>query len=142
MIQTQNTMSITELAESIARSAHDGQFRRDGVTPYITHPEAVAFRLRMEQPKVVAAAWLHDVLEDTDESCLSLATAGVPNEIILAVDALTKTEGISYDDYLDGVRANWIARKVKVADMLHNLSSNPTDRQILKYARGLVKLLS
>jgi len=39
------------------------------------------------------------------------------------------------------VKENEIARKVKVADMLHNLSDEPTKKQILKYAQGLVALL-
>lgn len=56
---------LVTLASSIARKSHDGQFRRNGTTPYITHPEAVARSLEGEHPNVIAAAWLHDTLEDT-----------------------------------------------------------------------------
>jgi len=38
-------MTISQIAEKIARKAHDGQFRRDGVTPYVTHPGRVAKRV-------------------------------------------------------------------------------------------------
>ena len=58
-----------------------------------------------------------------------------------AVAALTKREGVSYDAYLRGVAALPLARVVKVADMLSNLADDPTDRQIVKYARGLLVLV-
>lgn len=133
-------MNLIENAKRIASRAHSGQHRRDGFTPYINHPAAVAERLANESPEVVATAWLHDVLEDSDETTITLLNAGIPAEVVLAVGALTKIEGITYEDYLTGVKANPIARKVKVADMLANLADSPTERQIVKYARGLLFL--
>ena len=91
---------------------------------------------------MIATAWLHDVLEDTDETPETLRAASLPDSVIHAVEVLTKTKGVSYDDYLCGVRRNWVARKVKVADILHNLSDAPTERQIIKYAKGLLVLLN
>lgn len=135
-------MNIIEIARRIAHLAHRGQFRRDGLTPYINHPAAVAGKLAGESQVVVAAAWLHDVLEDTAETPETLRAAGMPDSVIHAVEVLTKTAGVSYDEYLAGVRQNWIARKVKVADMLHNLSDAPTEKQIVKYARGLLALIA
>ncbi len=126
----------------IARKAHAGQYRRDGHTPYINHPAAVARKLSGESAEVIATAWLHDVLEDTAETAETLRAAGVPDSVINAVEVLTKSKDVSYDEYLSGVRQNWIARKVKVADMLHNLSDNPTDKQIVKYAKGLLFLVT
>ena len=61
-----NQRNIIDIAKEIATNAHKGLFRRDGITPYITHPEAVAASLEGEHPDVIATAWLHDVLEDTD----------------------------------------------------------------------------
>ena len=129
------------LAEQIARRAHANQFRRDGVTPYIAHIEAVVKRLAGENDDVIAAAWLHDVIEDTCLIPETLRQAGIPDRVVNAVIRLTKTGARSYDFYLEGVKENEIARKVKVADMLHNLSDEPTKKQILKYAQGLVALL-
>lgn len=60
--------------------------------------------------------------------------------MIEAVRLLTKRSGLSYEDYLRGVRGNALARKVKIQDMLDNLSDSPTDRQIVKYAHGLLML--
>jgi (p)ppGpp synthase/HD superfamily hydrolase len=133
-------MDSIEISKRVASRAHSGQHRRDGWTPYINHPAAVAGKLAGESAVVIATAWLHDVLEDTAETPETLRAAGLPDSVIHAVEVLTKTEGVGYDEYLSGVRQNWIARKVKVADMLHNLSDSPTERQIIKYAKGLLAL--
>jgi (p)ppGpp synthase/HD superfamily hydrolase len=132
---------VIELAEQIAREAHAGQFRRDGVTPYIEHPKAVANRLSHDSEEVISTAWLHDVLEDTRETAESLRDWGMPEVVVEAVVAMTKRDGETYHEYLERVKRNSIARKVKVADMLHNLSDNPTGSQVSKYSRGLLRLL-
>lgn len=64
-------MSIVEKAKAIAQEAHKGVFRKwsEGV-PYIVHPERVANKvasLKNIQPEDIAAAWLHDVIEDTED---------------------------------------------------------------------------
>jgi (p)ppGpp synthase/HD superfamily hydrolase len=133
-------MNMVETAKSIAQRAHAGQYRRDGVTPYINHPEAVAERLKDDPPEVVSTAWLHDVIEDTEETWKTLTDAGMPPEVVAAVETLTKTRGVPYREYLSSVKQNPIARKVKVADMLANLSDSPTERQIVKYVKGLLFL--
>lgn len=134
-------VGLIALAERIARRAHAGQFRRDGVTPYINHPLAVAAKLALEPPVVIATALLHDVLEDTSETVESLREAGILDSVIKAVVTLTKTKHTTCDEYLQTVACNEIARRVKIADMLHNLSDSPTERQIVKYAKGLLTLV-
>jgi (p)ppGpp synthase/HD superfamily hydrolase len=136
-----NSSGLVTLAARIAKAAHEGQFRRDGVTPYVRHPENVAGRLRGDQ-YAEAVGWLHDVLEDTHETPESLRRQGMPDEVIACVEKLTKKEGVDYESYLSKIRKDPLARKVKVADMLSNLSDNPTHEQILKYARGLLLLLT
>lgn len=133
---------LIKLAREIATKAHEGQYRRDKVTPYIVHPKAVADRLINESATVVATAWLHDVIEDTEVTASSLSACGIPESVIKAVEALTYTGSLNYEEYLLGVKRDWIAKKVKVADMICNLADSPTDRQIIKYARGLVFLLT
>jgi (p)ppGpp synthase/HD superfamily hydrolase len=136
-------MSVSiQTAADIAHVAHEGQFRRDGKTPYIWHPQAVARRLENEDAETIAVAWLHDVIEDSDKfGPDDLLNAGMTRRVVDAVMCLTKRRGESYEAYLSAVRANPVALKVKVADMLHNLSDSPTEKQILKYARGLQLLL-
>lgn len=133
-------MTITVKAEEIARRAHTGQFRRDGVTPYVTHPERVAKRVAGDLD-VEAVAWLHDVLEDTAEAEQSLLDAGIPSHVVDAVKVLTKSPTVGYEEYLASIKNNPLALKVKVQDMLDNLSDSPTEKQIVKYAKGLLILL-
>jgi len=139
------------IATRIAREAHQGQFRRDGITPYFDHPWRVQKRLESESESVRCAALLHDVLEDTNTTQEDLILAGISLPVVFAVQALTKNEGKvfdescgpqSYEAYLSFVKQNPIARKVKIADMLDNLSDSPTEKQILKYAKGLTLLLT
>lgn len=131
--------SVT-MAREIATKAHQGQFRRDGKTPYISHPQRVAKRLE-GNPQAQAVAWLHDVLEDTSVTSTELRQAGLGEDIIKAVEILTKTRGVKYLDYLQRVKASDLARQVKIQDMLDNLSDKPSDKQIVKYARGFLVLI-
>lgn len=62
--------SIAKLAEQIAAAAHDGQVDKAG-QPYIAHPARVAARVAGDE-RAVAAAWLHDVVEDTDVTLADL----------------------------------------------------------------------
>ena len=132
--------SLSAQAEEIARRAHAGQFRRDGLTPYIAHPAGVVARVGDCETRR-AVAWLHDVLEDTAETPESLAAGGMPADVIDAVLCLTRRPEVSYEDYLIDVRRNPVARAVKIADMLHNLSDHPSTKQIRKYAAALLRLL-
>jgi len=133
------TQHELELAERFASSAHQGQFRRDGTTPYVEHARRVAARL--DQRTLKAVALLHDVLEDTSATEEELAAAGISREVIDAVRILTK-DGSPYESYLERVKSHPIARPVKVADMLDNISDFPTEAQIVKYAKGLLFLLT
>lgn len=137
-------MKQTTLAKRIATKAHEGKARKDGTTPYITHPAAVAAWLKANgetSDKILAAAWIHDVIEDTNETAESLRIAGIDEDVITAVLVLTnKRDGTSNGAYIRGVKANAIARRVKVADMISNLASEPTQRQITRYARNLLFL--
>lgn len=128
-------------AAAFACTCHTGQTRRDGVTPYFRHVAVVAHRVRRKYRHDDAAemvAWLHDVLEDcpavTQET---LKARGFPAEVVEAVVAITKLSGAPYDAYLERVAANPLARKVKVEDILANLSDDPTPAQVAKYAKAL-----
>ena len=130
----------------IAAAAHNGQFRRDGKTPYIKHPMAVADRVSKYGHEYVCVAYLHDVLEDTDVTAQDLLNQGIPSNIVEAVKDLTKEKGMHYsgyyfDEYLFTIKRNELARRVKIADMLANLADDPTDKQIVKYSKGLQYLL-
>lgn len=138
------TEDFVEIAETIARRAHTGQQDKVGVD-YIEHPARVAERVRQysEVAEAVAAAWLHDVLEDTPVTAEDLREAGVPDDVIIAVELLTKHQGQSLEDYCAGVRENPIALAVKQADVDDNtdpartaqLPEETRERLAAKYAR-------
>lgn len=126
-----------EIAKDIAARAHAGQTRRDGV-PYLTHPAAVAASV----PTVLQPiAWLHDVCEDSDITLDDLRRAGLPEQVVEAVGAITKREGEDYEAYLDRVVANPQAAAVKCADIAHNLGSQPKPASRAKYLLALPRLL-
>lgn len=134
-----------ELAAAISKRAHSGQYRRDGITPYIEHVMDVGVRVHDfgGDMQALAVAWLHDVLEDTKETEHSLEQAGVSPEIIVAVRALTHRD-ISYESYIREVRddVNYRVPLVKLADIISNLADKPTPRQVRKYGEALGVLTS
>lgn len=134
-------MALVKLAESIARDAHAGQFRRDGTTPYIVHPGRVVARLDDESHIERAVAWLHDVIEDTSVSHEDLAGHGIPDAVLEALDTLTKKPGQDYEAYIQGVCMNEYARPVKIADILDNLNDTPSEAQVKKYTKALEAIL-
>jgi len=132
-------MNQLELAEKIAREAHAGQFRKDGVTPYIRHVESVVSRVDTDEEKCVA--WLHDVIEDSDLNTVKLRNLGVEVSISDCVGMLTRRSE-TYAEFIDAIHCEncQTCTKVKIADILSNLSDRPTEKQIVKYAKALLVL--
>lgn len=108
---------ITKKAMRIAYEAHAGQFDECGV-PYVFHPLHVAEQMTNE--KTCCAALLHDVLEDTDTTADQLREAGMPLDVVFAVQLLTRDPAEDYMDYVRRIRPNAIAKAVKLADLEHN----------------------
>jgi len=136
-------------AVSVAIRGHYYQTRRDGKTPYMYHVNRVVDNVRARNTKrnfiAEAVAYLHDVVEEykyTKTSLQDLRKLGFSDEVIDAVDALTHREGESYEEAILRAKANPIARQVKIADNLANLSDTPTDKQIIKYAKSLQVLMT
>ena len=136
---------MINIALSIAKKAHAGQVDKAGID-YIQHPLYVASQVTTEQEKAVAL--LHDVLEDSDITAADLLAYGLPNEVVTAVQTLTKKKGQSYQDYLEKVKSNNLARVVKLADLKHNSdlsrlkSVSDTDRERVKKYKNAIRYLS
>ena len=108
------------LAKGIAFIAHRGKHDRSGA-PYIDHPGRIAERFNpITETVAAAAAWLHDVLEDTPITAQELLEAGVMPQIVEVVQLLTRTPDISADEYYAAIRRDPIARRVKLADIDDN----------------------
>ena len=112
-------------AKAIATIAHRFQTDKIGV-PYIEHPRRVAASLA--DPKHVAAAWLHDVIEDCGITAEDLAAAGISDEVIAAVVLLTRTNDNGGNGYYEAIRENPIALAVKLADIADNTDPERTVR--------------
>lgn len=116
-------------AASMAARAHQGQLRKDGRTPYVAHVYRVTLIVRdlfgCDDEAALAAALLHDIIEDTASDYDDIAEAFGTNVADL-VAALTKNMALpedvrerEYDDRL--ARADWRARLIKLADVYDNL---------------------
>ena len=102
---------MLDKAINIAAKAHQGQADKGG-NPYILHPLRVMFSRKTEIERICAV--LHDVIEDTDITLVDLRNEGFSEEVIAAIDALTKRNGESYDDFIQRVIKNKIAARVKL----------------------------
>ena len=139
---------LIESARRLALTVHRGQFRRDGVTPYFSHPERVAALVSWLSGSYeqVALAYLHDVLEDAPadqktklESEIS-STFGV--RILQSLFALTHKPSEDYLDYVSRAKKDPLARLVKFADIVSNITDEPTQKQLLKYKKAMDLLTS
>ena len=87
-------MSLIIKAAQFAERAHAGQFRKCGIEPYIMHPMRVAGMVSLLPDafeEMAAAAWLHDVLEDT-EATLSELNDLFGDRVATMVSSLTNVE--------------------------------------------------
>ena len=122
-------LAVIERAYAVAKEKHAGQQRQSG-EPYITHPLAVA-QILAEMglgPRAIAAALLHDTVEDTGYALTDL-TAEFGDEVAMLVDGVTKLDKVKYGEsaQAETVRKMIVAMSkdirvllIKLADRLHN----------------------
>lgn len=142
------TPDLVATARRLAETHHAGQVDKAG-QPYIGHVLRVAERVSHLAPEVVAAALLHDVIEDTEVTADELAAAGIPATVIEAVVLLTKTGG-PLEGYYARIREHPVALAVKLADIADNadpdrqalLDPEVRERLARKYAKATDALLS
>ncbi|HFC9289959.1 TPA: GTP pyrophosphokinase [Clostridium perfringens] len=65
---------------------------------------------------------LHDILEDTDITRNDLLNYGFSEDIVLAVEVLTKSKNQKYMEYIENIKCNDIARRVKLIDLKNNMN--------------------
>lgn len=125
-------LPLIQRAFSVANEAHGDQKRKSGL-PYITHPLSVAailIELGMDT-EAIAAALLHDVVEDTSVP-LETIKEDFGEEIALLVDGVTKLGKIAYssreEEQAENIRKMLMAMSedirviiIKLADRLHNM---------------------
>ena len=106
-----------ERAIAIAAAAHAGQLDKGGA-PYILHPLKVMLRMTTLEERIVAL--LHDVVEDCAISLDDLRKEGFSEEVLSAIESVTKVPGESYEDFVERAAQNPIGRVVKLADLEEN----------------------
>ena len=134
-----------------ARMAHVGQTRRDG-SEYFSHPSEVrniTARFYPQDRVAQLAALLHDTLEDAPGSTVesaeemegfirgSIQDRHSADEVIRVVRSLTHEKGGDYFSYVVGLLGDIPTLRVKLSDMVHNLTDNPSPKQKVKYKSAL-----
>lgn len=121
---------LWQRAAAFAARAHEHQVRKDGKTPYVSHPFRVAMTIRhifnCDDEIIIAAALLHDVIEDTGADYDDLAEAfgeEVADLVALMSKDMRQVEHereVAYDEQLKS--GSWKAKLIKLADVYDNLS--------------------
>lgn len=133
-----------EAAKELAYMMHEGQVDKAGL-PYVTHPERVASRLESPEERVVG--WLHDTVEDTEMTVDEIRERFGP-ETAAAVDAISRRDDETWEDYIERMKREPIARRVKIIDLIDNSNLSRIPRVTMRdverqarYNRALKELL-
>lgn len=127
---------MLEKAIAIAVESHRGQLDKAGKI-YILHPMRVMLRGKNETEMIVGI--LHDVVEDTPITLEMLHLEGFSEEVLEALDCITKRPKEDYGDFIDRVLTNPLSTQVKLYDMEDNLNRDripyPTPRDEARFAK-------
>ena len=117
-------MILEQKALQFATEAHNGQFRKDEVTPYIEHPIEVVNLLKsveITEPDIIASGYLHDVVEDCNIT-LETISKEFNSEVSRIVAALTRD--VDREKYKERIKnSDYKIQIVKLADVVHNCST-------------------
>lgn len=135
---------LTKKAMKISFEAHKDQLDKSGL-PYVYHPFHVAEQ--MDDQYAVCVALLHDVVEDSDVTFDDLRREGFPETVISAIAMMTHDDSVPYLQYVQKLKENPLAKKVKLADLRHNSDLSrldvvtPTDiERAEKYQKAIALL--
>ena len=119
--------SLLVRAWGIAFNAHKGQVDKAGNDYFKSHVEDVFEKVKPVYDEdenysiTEIAALLHDVVEDTDWTIERLREQEFTEEMLEAIECLTKQEGEDYEHFIERAKANRYAREVKIADLKSNM---------------------
>lgn len=119
---------------------HAGQIRKGSGDAYITHPIAVsyiiaAYKRSKKLPELLAAAILHDTLEDTDATFIELATRFTPLVASLVLELTNDEDQITKIGKLEYQKKKLVSMSsyglvIKLADRMHNVSDQPSEKMV------------
>ena len=110
--------NLLEKAINLACSVHAGQVDKAG-KPYILHPLRLMLSCDNDEEMIVSV--LHDVVEDGNVKLVELLEQGFSQPIVAAIDCLTRRNNETYEEFIDRIKVNALARKVKVKDIRDNM---------------------
>ena len=139
---------MLELAKFVSENSHKNQIDKAGIDYFAGHIQAVVNGVTTNKEKIVA--YLHDTVEDTPLTIERIKEL-FGEEIGEAVFAITKSKdgSLPYDDYIERVKANPLARAVKISDLKHNMDLSRLEKvgitekdikRAKKYQKALKKL--
>lgn len=138
-------MATLTRAIILAAKFHDGQ-KDKGNLPYLFHPLRLMLNALTEEEQIIAV--LHDTIEETDLTLEDLRKEGFSDDIVEAIDALSRRKKERYEDFILRIKQNSLARRVKILDLQDNLSplrtrkrSDKDKDRMKKYSRALDTLL-
>lgn len=139
-------MSDLDTAMALAIRVHTGQKDRSG-KPYILHPLRVMMKFQTEPEQIVAI--LHDVVEDGNVTLDELRSLGFSEPIVAGIDGMSRREGETYQQFVDRLAPDPLARAVKIMDIRDNIDTTrlavlerrDLDR-VAKYHKALKQLES
>jgi len=128
----------------LCRDIHAGQKRRGG-EDYAEHCIRVCEAIRaspLAHDTVCLAALFHDAKEDQSKRWAAMiANSDFSMDAEDMVDDLTRRKDETYNQYIERIKVNPLTRAIKVADIVDNLTSDPTPEQVYKY-RGALWILT
>lgn len=153
-ITSEESLNTIKTAHDVAAKMHEGQFRKSG-DPYVQHPIEVAYILATLHtgPNTIAAALVHDVLEDTEMSIEEMEQL-LGKDVVSIVDGVTKISKLKYmtadkalakdhQKILLAMANDMRVILVKIADRLHNMRTlefhSNKDKQV-KIAKETIEL--
>lgn len=128
---------MLEQAIALAVEKHRGQVDKAG-QPYILHPLRVMLQVTGETAQIVAV--LHDLIEDTETTFEELRQQGFSEEVLTALEGVTRRDDETYQEFILRSGQNPISRQVKLADLQDNMDIRRlpvelTDRDVTRLQR-------
>jgi len=141
--ERETTYDELYLARVIAEQAHKGQVDKAG-RPYIEHPVRVCkaiFSWASSDLEAQALALLHDVVEDCGKKKAAklLKQHEFSAQVLEGLDAITRRHGECWNDYIERIKGNPLARIVKLVDLEDNMTLTRIPELTPKWVARLVK---